>query len=69
MVEKVAVSEKLADFIKKNGFSTSKTITKHSFRHNFNKRFSQIIDTNNKLAVEEDRLNDVISEKKEIEQR
>ena len=29
----------------------------------------QIIDTNNALAVEEGRLNDVISEKKEIEQR
>ncbi len=69
MVEKVAVSEKLADFIKKNGFSTSITLTKHSFRHNFNNRFSKIIDTNNALAVEEGRLNDVISEKKEIEQR
>lgn len=69
MVEKVAVSENLADFIKKNGFSTSKTITKHGFRHNFNNRLSKIIDRNNALAIEEDRLNDVISEKKEIEQR
>ena len=69
MVEKVAVSEQLANFLKKNNFSTSTSITKHSFRHNFNNRFSKIIDTNNALAVEEGRLNDVISEKKEIEQR
>ena len=69
MVEKVAISEKLADFIKKNGFSTSRNITKHSFRHNFNNRFSKIIDKNNAVAVKEGRLNDVISEKKEIEQR
>ncbi len=69
LVEKVAISEKLADFIKKNGFSTSCTLTKHSFRHNFNNRISNIIDSNNALAVEEGRLNDVISEKKEIEQR
>ena len=69
MVEKVAVSENLADFIKKNGFSMFKTFTKHGFRHNFNNRLSKVIDRNNALALEEGKLNDVISEKKEIEQR
>ena len=55
--------------LRQTRYGSSRTLTKHSFRHNFNNRFSKIIDTNNALAVEEGRLNDVISEKKEIEQR
>ena len=69
IVEKVAEDENLADFIKKHGFKGARRITRHGFRHDFNNRLSISIDKNNEKAREEGRLDDVVSEKKELEHR
>lgn len=69
MVNKVAKDESLAAFIEANGFPSDKAISRHGFRHNFNKRFSDSVDEHNRLAIANGKLDEVISEKKEIEQR
>lgn len=69
IVEKISVNEELAQFIKTNGILVDRRVTRHGFRHNLNNKLSKAIDQNNKDAINEDRMHDVISEKKEIEQR
>lgn len=69
IVEKISINKELAQFIKKNGILVDKQVTRHGFRHNLNNRLSKAIDQNNKDAINEGRIHDVISEKKEIEQR
>lgn len=69
IVEKISVNEELAQFIKTNGILVNRRVTRHGFRHNFNNKLSKAIDKNNKDAINEGRMHDVISEKKEIEQR
>lgn len=69
IVEKIADDEYLAEFIKEYGLKVSKKVTRHGFRHDFNNRLSNSIDRFNQKAKEEGRLNDIISEKKELERR
>lgn len=69
IVEKISINKELAQFIKRNGILVDKQVTRHGFRHDLNNRLSKAIDQNNKDAVNEGRIHDVISEKKEIEQR
>ncbi|MGP5564980.1 tyrosine-type recombinase/integrase [Vreelandella alkaliphila] len=69
MVLKVAKNESLATYIEGEGIKIDKHVTRHGFRHNFNKRLSEAIDQYNKKAINENRLNDVISEKAEIDTR
>lgn len=69
IVEKIADDEYLAEFIKEYGLKVSKKVTRHGFRHDFNNRLSNSIDRFNQKAREEGRLNDIISEKKELERR
>lgn len=69
IVEKISGNEELADFIKKNGFVVKKRVTRHGFRHDFNNRFSNNIDEHNHKASQDGRIDEVISEKKEIQQR
>lgn len=69
LVDKLNSNEFLLKTLDEKGLKLEKPITRHGFRHNFNNRLSKIIDTNNKLAREEGRIEDLISEKKEIEQR
>ncbi|MDM1764232.1 MULTISPECIES: site-specific integrase [unclassified Acinetobacter] len=69
IVEKIAINKELAQFIKTNGILVDKRVTRHGFRHNLNNKLSKAIDQNNKDAINEGRIHDFISEKKEIEQR
>jgi len=69
IVEKASINEELTRFIKNNGILVNRQITRHGFRHNFNNKLSRVIDQENKKANDEGRMHDVISDKKEIEQR
>lgn len=69
IVEKISVNEELVQFIKRNGILVDRRVTRHGFRHNLNNKLSKAIDQNNKNAINDGRMHDVISEKKEIEQR
>lgn len=69
IVEKISINEKLAQFIKKNEILVNRRVTRHGFRHNLNNKLSKAIDQNNNDAINDGRMHDVISEKKEIEQR
>ncbi|MBV6549776.1 site-specific integrase [Acinetobacter soli] len=69
IVEKASINEELTRFIKKNGILVNRQVTRHGFRHNLNNKLSRAIDKENKQANDEGRMYDVISEKREIEQR
>lgn len=69
LVLKVAKDVSLAAYIEAEGIQINKHITRHGFRHNFNNRLSETIDKHNQEAINENRPNDVISEKVEIDTR
>ena len=69
LVDKLNSNESLLKTLEEKGLKLEKVITRHGFRHNFNNKLSKIIDANNKLARKNGRIEDLISEKKEIEQR
>jgi integrase len=69
IVEKISINKELAQFIKRNGILVDRQVTRHGFRHNLNNKLSNAIDQNNEEAINEGHMHDVVSEKKEIEQR
>lgn len=69
IIEKISINEELAKFIKSNGIFIERRVTRHGFRHNLNNKLSKSIDQHNRDAIDEGRIHEVISEKKEIEQR
>lgn len=69
LVQAIAKSEALAEFVYREGFVLPKGVARHGFRHNFNHLISSRIDEHNRLAREEGRFEDIISEKEEIDQR
>ncbi|MBE3932127.1 tyrosine-type recombinase/integrase [Vibrio parahaemolyticus] len=66
---KIARDKGLASFIEAEGIKVDKLAGAHAYRHNRNNLISRIIDINNRLAREEGRMDDIISEKKEIQIR
>ncbi len=66
---KIARDKGLASFIEAEGIKVDKLAGAHAYRHNRNNLISRIIDINNRLAREEGRRDDIISEKKEIQIR
>ncbi|WP_182027190.1 tyrosine-type recombinase/integrase [Vibrio rotiferianus] len=69
LILKIARNKALASFIDVEGIKIDKLAGAHAYRHNRNNLISRIIDTNNRLAREEGRLDDIISEKKEKQVR
>ena len=69
LIQVIAKSTALSEFIYNEGFVLPKGVTRHGFRHNFNYMISRQIDQLNNEAREAGRLNDIISEKEEIDQR
>jgi len=69
LVIKVSKDKNLASFIEGEGIQVDKHISRHGFRHNFNKRISDTVDKHNFDAIRENRPHDVISEKAEADTR
>lgn len=69
LVLKVSKDKNLASYIEEEGIQIDKHITRHGFRHNFNKRLSDTVDKINIEAIRENRPHDIISEKAEADTR
>lgn len=69
LIQVIAKSDALAEFIYSEGLVLPKGVMRHGFRHNFNYLLSERIDEQNRQAREEGRLEDIITEKEEVDQR
>lgn len=69
LVNKVSKDKNLIAYMASIGMTDARSLHRHGFRHNYNNWLSECIDTKNQTAREEGRLNEIVTEAREIDIR